>query len=95
MENIQDQLLRALEARYSFPGFYPVVVIARSDESLRARILAAVAYAQDGREFTVGTRESGGGKYTSFKLELFVDSAEQALARKEFLNTLEGVMMIL
>lgn len=95
MDIERERLVRAMEERYHFPCFYPVVVIARNETAFAQRLEAALVYEQDGDEYTITQRPSSQHNYISYRIEMFVQSAEIALRRKEFLRNVEGVMVLL
>lgn len=84
-----------MEERYHFPCFYPVVIIARNESAFAQRLEAALVYEQDGDDYTITERPSSQNNYISYRIEMFVQSAEVALRRKEFLRNVQGVMVLL
>jgi putative lipoic acid-binding regulatory protein len=90
-----DDLLRAISEKHEFPGFFPVVVIAKSDLAFTARLHAALEYVQEGAAFDITERPSSKNNYVSYTVQLHVVDAETALDRKAFLSGLEGVIMTL
>jgi putative lipoic acid-binding regulatory protein len=85
----------ALDGVYDFPAFYPVVVIARQGFEFGAELHATVAAAQGDQPFRIRERKSSGGKYVSYRVEMHVPTARQALARKSLLAQLPGVLVLL
>jgi putative lipoic acid-binding regulatory protein len=89
------ELVAAMERQHDFPGFYPVVVIARRDVDFEARLRGAVAAQQGAAPWRITERRSRRGNYVSYRVELHVDTARIALARKAVLAGLRGVLVIL
>ena len=95
MTGDKDQLLEAMRNEYTFPGYYPITLIARSDLKFYAHLHAALEYEQEGRDFEIKERASSKKNYMSYRIKVFVRSAEEALERKEFLRSLAGVLVML
>jgi putative lipoic acid-binding regulatory protein len=91
----EDEVLGILEGSFAFPGFFPVVVIARRETTFDLRLHTALAEAQGEAPFKIEERLSKNGNYVSYHVEVFVDDARTALARKGTLATLPGVLMLL
>jgi hypothetical protein len=91
----EDELLAAMEHSHSFPGFYPVVVIGHHDALFHDRLRGAILLAQGSEPFTIRERHSAQGRYIAYHVELFVDTARTALARKTILAEVEGVLWLL
>jgi putative lipoic acid-binding regulatory protein len=91
----EAQLLMAMEEAHTFPGFYPVVVIGRHEDSFYDRLQEAVQLTQGSAPFTIRERKSSHGRYVAYHLELFVDTARLALARKAELAAIDGVLWLL
>ena len=90
-ERLRD--IELIEACYSFPGDFPLSVIARNDEAVEADIVATAAAAG-----TISAHErqpSKEGKYISHRLQVRVDSASEAHALRAALRRLDGVMTVL
>lgn len=90
-----DDLLHALEEAHEFPGYYPIVVIARTGEDFEELLRYELSHAQGESPYTIDARLSRNGNYVSYKVEVFVDSAQIALDRKAALADLDGVLMLL
>jgi putative lipoic acid-binding regulatory protein len=88
-------LLEAMERSHTFPGFYPVVVIGHGDATFADRLTAAILLAQGSAPYTVRERRSSQGRYVSYHVELYVDTARTALTRKAMLASVEGVLWML
>ena len=90
-----DDLIRAMKAKHDFPGFFPIVMFAKSDLAFTARLHAALEYIQDGAPFEISKRESTHKTYISYSVQIHVSSAEEALERRAFLGKLDGVITTL
>jgi putative lipoic acid-binding regulatory protein len=88
-------LLDSIASAHQFPGYYPIVVIARREAAFQARLHAAVTSDQDGAPFRIRERPSRQGNYIAYRVEVYVDSPEIALARKSALAALTGVLFLL
>ena len=89
------ELLTAMEEVYEFPCFYPASVIAKAGEDFLARLRKALDYELEGREYKITKKQSTRGNYISYRIELFVDSADMALDMKEFIRKIEGVIILM
>jgi putative lipoic acid-binding regulatory protein len=99
MENTFDERedsLDLINTLYAFPCFIPVTVIMQGGDSSRKTLEEALRYTQDGAPFEIeSARESGKGKYVSYKISLMISSAEALIERRDFLRNLEGVFLVL
>jgi putative lipoic acid-binding regulatory protein len=95
MTEDRNQFIEAMEKEYKFPGFYPITLIAKSDLKFFAHLSAALEYEQDGKDFEISERPSKKKNYISYRISVFVNSADEALKRKEFLRGLDGVLLML
>lgn len=95
MADDRDNLIRAMEDEYDFPGYYPITLIARNDDTFSSNLQAALEYEQDGAGFEITERPSRKNNYISYRITVYVDSAEEALQRKDFLRELAGVLVML
>ncbi len=91
----ERKLLAAMAEAHEFPGYYPVVVIARRGEGFEATLRALVAAEQGSAPYRIKTRSSRNGSYVSYRVEVYVADAVVALARKASLSALEGVLVLL
>ncbi len=89
------ELIEAMEEVYDFPCFYPASVIAKAGEDFLLRLRKALDYEQEGREFRITKKPSSKGNYISYRIELFVDSADMALDMKDFIRKIEGVIVLM
>lgn len=92
----EARLVEAMEAAHVFPGYYPIVVIARDDDAFRERLHATLGGWDAGDPaYRVTEQPSSRGAYVSFRVEIFVDSARMALDRKAVIAEISGVLMML
>ena len=91
----RDELLSVLRENHVFPGMFPLTVIARSDLAFYATLHAAIEDLQGESSFTINEKPSTKKNFTSYRIELFVESAETALYRKEAIGRVEGVLVML
>ena len=91
----EQRIHQAMDDEYGFPGYYPVVVIARQSLNFEAHLQATVAAEQGERPYRIRERPSREGNYVSYRVELYVDTAQAALDRKAVLADLPGVLMLL
>ena len=89
------ELLKAMEEVYDFPCFYPASVIAKAGEEFLQRLRKALDYELEGREYKITKKQSSSGNYISYRIELFVDSADMALDMKDFIRKVEGVIVLM
>jgi len=94
-EDDEARLVSALEEAHAFPGFYPMVVIAREGEAFRALLHQALASDQSAASFRITERPSRKGTYVSYRVEVHVQTARAALALKGVISLLDGVIVIL
>jgi putative lipoic acid-binding regulatory protein len=94
-ENRRLAVIAAIESAHTFPGFFPVVVIARRGEEFEDRLSAALFAAQGTAPFAIRQRASSGGNYVAYHVEVHVESASVALDRRDALARLEGVLATL
>jgi putative lipoic acid-binding regulatory protein len=89
--------IELLEANHTFPGDVSVSVIARNDEEVGARILAAASAAlgQPLTEAAHERRPSAQGKYVSHRLNVPCASAEAVLDLFARLRAVDGVITVL
>jgi putative lipoic acid-binding regulatory protein len=91
----EHRIRAAMEDAYGFPGFYPVVVIARQGPDFEADLQATLAAEQGGSPYRIRERTSRKGNYVSYRVELYVETAQAALDRKAILAELPGVLLLL
>lgn len=87
--------IAALELAHEFPGYFPVVVIARREEAFEARLEGLVVELQGAQPYRMRRRASRQGTYMSYRLELHVQTARDALGRRARLAELPGIVMLL
>jgi len=91
----REELLEVLRRNHVFPGTFPVTVIAKSDLAFYASLHAALEELQGESTFTIEERPSKKQNFTSYRIEIYVESAETALFRKEAIGKIEGVLVML
>lgn len=91
----RQELIEAIESGHEFPGLFAIVLIARHDPAFRERLDRAVVAIQGGAPFDIRERESRKGNYVSYHVEVFVESAEEALDRRTAFSALPGVLLLL
>ncbi len=89
------RMIEAMEEAHDFPGFYKVVVIAESDDGFRASLVQLVEVSQAEAPYRMQQRPSRRGTYVAYHLELYVETAGEALNRKSLLAQLEGVRVLI
>ena len=89
------EIVAAMESQHAFPGYYPVVVIARRGEGFEERLRGAIEAQQGEAPWRLTERRSRQGNYVSYRVELHVDDARTALQRKAVLAELSGVLVLL
>lgn len=87
--------IAALELAHEFPGYFPVVVIARREEAFEARLEHLVVELQGAQPYRMRRRASRQGTYMSYRLELHVRTAREALGCRARLAELPGIVMLL
>ena len=93
----RERMLALLRANHTFPGIFHLSVITVSKVEVQVALRAAVeagaasALAEDAWE----TRSSGGGKYTSHRIQVPCVSAEAVLELYERVWRVEGVVTML
>ncbi len=90
-----ERILAAIADAYEFPGYYPVVVIARSGLEFEATLMASIVAQQGEAPYRITERASRRGNYRSYRVELFVDDPPAAIAAKGWLSQLEGVLFVI
>jgi putative lipoic acid-binding regulatory protein len=90
-----ERVLAAIDEAYDLPGRFPVVLIAPSGSGFRDQLDVELGRLQGDAPFDIRERESRHGNYMSYRIELHVESAEDALAKKSALAELPGVLMTL
>lgn len=89
-EDFYQSLKEKLEAHHNFPEDYLFKFIVASEESKHTEIYRVF----DGIKFTLNTRESKNGKYTSITISAFVLDAEQVIGIYKQVGQIPGVMML-
>lgn len=91
----RDELLQVIRDHYVLPGMYPMTVIARSGSAFYATLHLLLEELQGEGSFRIEERVSSKKNFASFRIEIFVESAETALYRRERISELDGVLMLL
>ena len=91
----RDEMLAVLRQNHTFPGEYPITVIARSDLAFYATLHMALEELQGESSFTIEEKPSSKKNFTSYRIEIYVESAETALYRKEAIGKISGVLVML
>jgi putative lipoic acid-binding regulatory protein len=91
----ERRLAQALEEAHEFPGLYPVVVIARREEGFLRQLEETISAEQGDAPYQIRERRSSNDNYRSYRVELYVEGAAQAIARKAALASLPGVLLTL
>ncbi|MCB2206577.1 DUF493 domain-containing protein [bacterium] len=91
----REELLAVLRDNYVFPGTFPITVIARSDLEFYATLHTAIEELQGEMSFSINQVPSKKKNFTSYRIELYVESAETALFRKEAIGRVDGVLVLL
>lgn len=89
------ELLEVLRASHVFPGEFPITVFAKSGNEFYARLHATLRELQGETSYTIHERPSSKKNFTSYRIQIFVESAETALYRKEIIGQISGVLMML
>jgi putative lipoic acid-binding regulatory protein len=89
------EVLEVLRANFTFPGLFPITVIARSGSDFYALLHSTLEELQGDAAFSIIERPSSKKNFTSYRIEIHVDSASTALFRKEVIASTEGVLMML
>ena len=90
-----EELIQALELGHTFPCYFPIVVIAKRGEGFLERLEATVKEAQGEAPYRIAERPSREGRYVSYRLEVHVDGAREALDRQRGVAGLDGVLFVL
>lgn len=91
----REEMLDVLRDNHIFPGMFPITLIARSDHAFYAMLHSALEELQGESTFRIEEKPSRKKNFTSYRVEIFVESAETALFRKEALGRVEGVLVML
>jgi putative lipoic acid-binding regulatory protein len=91
----ESQMVEALEHGHAFPEFFPVVVIAKKGTGFATALDDAVSQAQGDDPYEISERPSRAGTYVSYRVELYVHSARDAIARRQTISEIDGVLFLL
>lgn len=89
-EEFYASLQEKLEATHDFPEDYLYKFIVTNDESKLTEIYRVF----DDIKFTLNTRDSKNGKYTSISISAFVLDAQQVIKIYKEVGKIPGVMML-
>ncbi|MFZ1730250.1 MAG: DUF493 domain-containing protein [Bacteroidota bacterium] len=89
------ELLEVLRANHVFPGEYQLTVFAKSGNEFYALLHATLKELQGESSYTIQERPSSKKNFTSYRIQIYVESAETALYRKEIIGQIAGVLMML
>lgn len=89
-DDFYASLKEKLQATHDFPEDYLFKFIITNQESRHTEIYRVF----DGIKFTLNTRESKNGKYTSISISAFVLDAEQVIDIYREVGKIPGVMML-
>ncbi len=91
----RPELLEVLRTNHVFPGDFPITVFARSGNEFYALLHATLKELQGETSYTIQERPSSKKNFNSYRIQIWVESAETALFRKEAIGRIEGVLMML
>lgn len=91
----RDELLQVIRDHHVLPGMYPMTVIARAGSAFYATLHLLLEELQGEGSFRIEERASSKKNFSSFRVEIYVESAETALYRRERISELDGVLMLL
>ncbi|AZB22669.1 DUF493 domain-containing protein [Chryseobacterium manosquense] len=89
-EDFYISLKEKLEATHDFPGDYLFKFIVTNDESKHTEIYRVF----DDVKFTLTTKDSKNGKYTSISINAFVLDADQVIKIYKEVGKIPGVIML-
>lgn len=89
-EEFYASLKEKLEATHNFPEDYLYKFIITNDESKHTEIFRVF----DDIKFTLQTRDSKNGKYTSISINAFVLDADQVIKIYKEVGKISGVIML-
>lgn len=89
-EDFYISLKEKLEATHDFPGDYLFKFIVTNDESKHTEIYRVF----DDVKFTLTTKDSKNGKYTSMSINAFVLDADQVIKIYKEIGKIPGVIML-
>ncbi|UOE40075.1 DUF493 domain-containing protein [Chryseobacterium suipulveris] len=89
-DEFYSSLKEKLEATHDFPEDYLFKFIITNDEAKLTEIYRVF----DNMKFTMSSKESKNGKYTSLNMNAFVLDAEQVINIYKEVGKIEGVIML-
>ncbi len=91
----RQELIDILRVNFVFPGEFPITVIARSGSEFYALLHSTLERLQGESTFTIIERPSSRKNFAAYRVEIYVESAETALYRKEIVGKIDGVLMMI
>ena len=93
----EKRSLDLLEANHTFPGEYPLTVIALNTDEVTAALLKSVeeGLAEPLAEAARETRSSSGGKYLSHRMRVPCASAADVIRLYARIRLVQGVVTVL
>lgn len=91
----REETLAVIREHHVFPGNYRMTVIAKSTSSFHARLHLLLEELQGEGSFHIEEIPSSKQTYSSFRITIFVESAETAVWRRERIGGVDGVLMLL
>ncbi len=97
MSDDEKRSLDLLEANHTFPGDYPITVIALNSDDVTAALVESVqeGLAEPLAEAARETRSSSGGKYLSHRLRVPCASAADVIRLYARIRRVQGVVTVL
>lgn len=89
------EVLEVLRSHFEFPGPFPITIISRSGSDFYALLNKTLEQLQGEAPFTIQERASSRKNFASYRIEIFVESAETALLRKEAISRIDGILLML
>lgn len=89
-EEFYSSLKEKLEENHQFPEEYLFKFIFPNDNEKLSEIYRIF----DGLQYTINTRESANGKYTSTSIQVFVMDAQQVIHLYQEVQKIEGVVAL-
>lgn len=90
----EDTQIALLEAHYTFPGAFTIVLITRPDDAFYALLQATVAAEQGVDSYEIEVRPSRQGNYVAYRVHVHVHSARMALNRRRVLAALPDLYAV-
>jgi putative lipoic acid-binding regulatory protein len=93
----EKRSLDLLEANHTFPGEFPLTVIALNSDAVTAAIVLSIEEGMEGRLASDAreTRLSSGGKYMSHRVRVPCTAAADVIRLYERVRRVDGVVTVL